>query len=167
MNLVLIMKLLIIFVGLDLFGLDFCWKIRVYVDNLFVNGMFNGNLYLCGQGDLKLIFEEFVKLVIDVCCVGVDELVGNIVFDCIYFEGGLLDVLLLDGDSVCVYNVVFDVLLYLFKMLMFMLLLDVGNGVVNIDVLLLLVQLQIDNQLCIMCGGCGDWKMIFGVNIFM
>ena len=91
----------------------------ITLDNPPVNGTLNGNLYLRGQGDPKLIPEELVKLVTDVRRAGVDELAGNIVLDRTYFEGGLSDAPPLDGDSARAYNVAPDALLYSFKTLTF------------------------------------------------
>ncbi|MGC7532256.1 D-alanyl-D-alanine carboxypeptidase, partial [Pandoraea pneumonica] len=56
------MKLLTTFAGLDLLGPNFRWKTTAYADNQPINGTLNGNLYLRGQGDPKLIPEELVKL---------------------------------------------------------------------------------------------------------
>ncbi|WP_296223814.1 D-alanyl-D-alanine carboxypeptidase/D-alanyl-D-alanine endopeptidase [Ralstonia sp. UBA689] len=159
------MKLLTTFAGLDLLGPDFRWKTSAYADNQPDRGVLSGNLYLRGQGDPKLIPEELVKLVNDVRRAGVDELAGNIVLDHTYFENGLSEAPPLDGDSARAYNVAPDALLYSFKTLTFTLTPDAGNGSVNIDVSPPLAQLQIDNQLQVTRGGCGDWKTLSGANI--
>lgn len=159
------MKLLTTFAGLDLLGPDFRWKTSAYADNQPDRGVLSGNLYLRGQGDPKLIPEELVKLVSDVRRAGVDELAGNIVLDRTYFENGLSEAPPLDGDSARAYNVAPDALLYSFKTLTFTLTPDTGNGAVNIDVSPPLAQLQIDNQLQVTRGGCGDWKTLSGANI--
>jgi len=163
------MKLLTTFAGLDLLGPDFRWKTSAYADVPPTNGTLNGNLYLRGQGDPKLIPEELVKLVTDVRRAGVDELAGNIVLDRTYFESGLSEAPPLDGDSARAYNVAPDALLYSFKTLTFTLSPGAdngsGNGAVNIDVSPPLAQLQVDNQLHATRGGCGDWKTLSGANI--
>lgn len=159
------MKLLTTFAGLDMLGPDFRWKTSAYADKEPVNGTLNGNLYLRGQGDPKLIPEELVKLVADVRRAGVNELAGNIVLDRTYFESGLSESAPLDGDSARAYNVAPDALLYSFKTLTFTLAPDAGNGAINIDVSPPLAQLQIDNQLRVTRGGCGDWKTSSGANI--
>lgn len=159
------MKLLTTFAGLDLLGPDFRWKTSAYADNPPDRGVLNGNLYLRGQGDPKLIPEELIKLVSDVRRAGVDELAGNIVLDRTYFENGISEAPPLDGDSARAYNVAPDALLYSFKTLTFTLSPDAGNGAVNIDVSPPLAQLQVDNQLQVSRGNCGDWKSRADVNI--
>lgn len=163
------MKLLTTFAGLDLLGPNFRWKTSAYADSAPVNGTLNGNLYLRGQGDPKLIPEELIKLVTDIRRAGVDELAGNIVLDRTYFENGLSEAPPLDGDSARAYNVAPDALLYSFKTLTFTLTPagDDGSGAhtVNIDVSPPLAQLQIDNRLRATRGGCGDWKTLSGASI--
>jgi D-alanyl-D-alanine carboxypeptidase/D-alanyl-D-alanine-endopeptidase (penicillin-binding protein 4) len=163
------MKLLTTFAGLDLLGPNFRWKTSAYADSAPVNGTLNGNLYLRGQGDPKLIPEELIKLVTDVRRAGVDELAGNIVLDRTYFENGLSETPPLDGDSARAYNVAPDALLYSFKTLTFTLTPSGDDGssgnAVNIDVSPPLAQLQIDNRLRITRGGCGDWKTLSGASV--
>ncbi|BCM08546.1 D-alanyl-D-alanine carboxypeptidase/D-alanyl-D-alanine endopeptidase [Ralstonia nicotianae] len=152
------MKLLTTFAGLDLLGPDFRWKTSAYADRPPAGGVLNGNLYLRGQGDPKLIPEELIKLVTDVRRAGVDELAGNIVLDRSYFENGLSDAPPLDGDTGRAYNVAPDALLYAFKTLTFTLAPDAATGAVNVDVSPPLAQLQVDNQLHVTHGNCGDWR---------
>lgn len=59
MNLGFIMKLLIIYVVLELFGFSFKWYIRVYIDGELNGDVLEGNLFLVGVGDFKFIEECF------------------------------------------------------------------------------------------------------------
>lgn len=53
-----IMKLVTTYAALDLLGPAYSWSTPVYVDGTVSNGVLNGNLYIKGQGDPKLVLER-------------------------------------------------------------------------------------------------------------
>lgn len=144
-NLVFIMKLFIIYVVLEMFGLIYQWKIEFYIDGQFKNGVFNGNFYFKGGGDLKLNMEKFWLLMCDLCVNGVIKVIGDLVFDCSYFN--ILQLLVFNddgGDDIKLFLVGLDLLLVNLKSVCMVVCID-GNKV-NVQMDLLLVNVCIDNQ---------------------
>ena len=55
MNPASVMKLITTSAGLSMLGPDFTWRNRIWIDGPVVNGVLQGNLYLKGSGDPKLV----------------------------------------------------------------------------------------------------------------
>ena len=152
------MKLVTTFAGLQLLGPQYRWQTALYADNAPVNGIVNGNFYLRGRGDPKLVPEELSKLINHVQAAGVHTLNGNLVLDRSYFANDVSRAPSLDGEDQKAYNVAPDALLYAFKTLSFILAPDVAGQGVTIGVTPPLAQLRIDNQMRLRAGACGDWR---------
>lgn len=97
-NLVFVMKLVIMDVVFEIFGLIYIWKIQVYIDGMFVGGVFNGDLIFKGGGDFKLVLENFWLFLCQLCVCGIKDICGNLVLDCMYFVEFSYDFLQFDGD---------------------------------------------------------------------
>ncbi|HVL08895.1 MAG TPA: D-alanyl-D-alanine carboxypeptidase, partial [Burkholderiaceae bacterium] len=106
------MKLVTTFAGLQLLGPQYRWQTALYADNAPVNGIVNGNFYLRGRGDPKLVPEELSKLISHVQAAGVHTLNGNLVLDRSYFATDVSRAPSLDGEEQKAYNVAPDALLY-------------------------------------------------------
>jgi D-alanyl-D-alanine carboxypeptidase/D-alanyl-D-alanine-endopeptidase (penicillin-binding protein 4) len=152
------MKLVTTFAGLQLLGPQYRWQTSLYADQAPVNGIVNGNVYLRGRGDPKLVPEELTKLLKHVQAGGVHTFNGNLVLDRSYFAADVSRAPSLDGEEQRAYNVAPDALLYSFKTLSFVLAPDVAGQGVTIDVTPPLAQLRIDNQMRLRGGACGEWR---------
>ena len=79
-----IMKLVTTYAALDLLGAAYSWTTPVYVDGTVNNGVLNGNLYIKGQGDPKLVLERVWLLLRHVQGLGITTVSGDIVICLLY-----------------------------------------------------------------------------------
>ncbi|WP_446718135.1 D-alanyl-D-alanine carboxypeptidase/D-alanyl-D-alanine endopeptidase [Cupriavidus sp. OTU4054] len=153
------MKVVTTFAGLQLLGPDFRWQTSLYADTQpGVDGSLNGNIYLRGRGDPKLVPEEMAKLVSSARRAGVNNINGDLVLDRSFFADGLDGNGTIDGESTRAYNVNPDALLYAFKTLSFTISPDPASRSVAVSVTPSLAQLRVDNRLALTNGRCGDWR---------
>ena len=153
------MKLVTTFAGLQLLGPDYRWQTSLYADSQpDGNGTVNGNVYLRGRGDPKLVPEEMAKLVASARSAGATTINGDLVLDRSYFADGLNGNGTIDGEVQRAYNVGPDALLYAFKTLSFTLTPNDASQSVAVSVTPALAQLRLDNRLTLTNGRCGDWQ---------
>ena len=153
------MKLVTTFAGLQLLGPDYRWQTSLYADaQPGFDGTVNGNVYLRGHGDPKLVPEEMAKLVAKARAGGATGINGDLVLDRSYFADGLDSNGTIDGEVQRAYNVGPDALLYAFKTLSFTLTPDPASQTVAVSVTPELAQLKLDNRLTLTNGRCGDWQ---------
>jgi D-alanyl-D-alanine carboxypeptidase/D-alanyl-D-alanine-endopeptidase (penicillin-binding protein 4) len=153
------MKLVTTFAGLQLLGPDYRWQTSLYADaQPGFDGTVNGNVYLRGHGDPKLVPEEMAKLVAKARAAGTTGINGDLVLDRSYFADGLDSNGTIDGEVQRAYNVGPDALLYAFKTLSFTLTPDPASQTVAVSVTPELAQLKLDNRLTLTNGRCGDWR---------
>lgn len=153
------MKLVTTFAGLQLLGPDYRWQTSLYADAQPTgDGTVNGNVYLRGRGDPKLVPEEMAKLVASARAGGATTINGDLVLDRSYFADGLDGNGTIDGEVQRAYNVGPDALLYAFKTLSFTLTPDPASQTVAVNVTPELAQLKLDNRLTLTNGRCGDWQ---------
>ncbi|AOY91655.1 D-alanyl-D-alanine carboxypeptidase/D-alanyl-D-alanine-endopeptidase [Cupriavidus sp. USMAA2-4] len=151
------MKLVTTFAGLQLLGPGFRWQTSLYADNQpDNNGTINGNVYLRGHGDPKLVPEEMAKLIGTARTAGATTINGDLVLDRSYFDGSLDNGSTIDGESLRAYNVQPDALLYAFKTLSFTVAPDPATQSVAVSVTPALAQLKLDNRLTLSRGKCRD-----------
>ena len=81
-----VMKLVTTYAALDLLGPAFTWTTPVYVDGPVRDGVLDGNLYIQGQGDPKLVLERLWLLLRRVQGLGIHTIAGDIVLDRSAFE---------------------------------------------------------------------------------
>jgi len=153
------MKVVTTFAGLQLLGPDFRWQTSLYADaQPEVDGSVNGNIYLRGRGDPKLVPEEMAKLVSTARRAGASKINGDLVLDRSFFADGFDGNGTIDGESTRAYNVNPDALLYSFKTLSFTISPDPASRSVAVSVTPALAQLRVDNRLALTNGRCGDWR---------
>ncbi len=149
------MKLVTTFSGLSILGPDFRWRTTAYSDgSIDPDGTLQGNLYIKGTGDPKLVPEELIDLVDKLRKAGVKRVAGGLVLDKSYFAASTRDLPSFDDDVSAPYNVGPDPLLYAFKAVSFTVT-PGDDGKVAVDVLPPLANLSIDNQLYEGSGSCG------------
>ena len=86
MNPASVMKLITTSAGLSLLGPDFTWRNRIYIEGLLKDGVLQGNLYLKGSGDPKLVVERLQSLIQEVMAKGLREIKGDIILDGSVFD---------------------------------------------------------------------------------
>ena len=111
MNPASVMKLVTTFAALDLLGPAYVWSTPVYVDGSVQNGTLNGNVYIKGQGDPKLVLERLWLLLRRLQGLGIHQIAGDIVLDHSAFEVPEADPASFDGEPLRPYNAAPDALL--------------------------------------------------------
>ena len=156
-----IMKLVTTYAALDLLGPAFVWNTPVYVDGSVSNGVLNGNLYIKGQGDPKLVIERMWLLLRRVQGLGITTVSGDIVIDRSAFETIDADPSAFDGEGMRPYNAAPDALLVNYKSIVMTFVPGRdGNAQVNYEPPLAGVATQAAVPLGNGAGNgeCGDWR---------
>ena len=152
------MKLVTTYAALDLLGPAFTWTTPVYVDGPVRNGVLEGNLYIKGQGDPKLVVERLWLLLRRVQGLGIQTISGDIVLDRSAFEVADADPAAFDGERLRPYNAAPDALLINFKsvVMTFVPNRTTQTAQVNFEPPLAGVAMQATVPLS--AGECGDWR---------
>ncbi len=153
-----IMKLVTTYAALDLLGPAFTWTTPVYADGPVRNGVLEGNLYIKGQGDPKLVLERLWLLLRRVQGLGIHAIGGDIVLDRSAFEVADADPAAFDGEGLRPYNAAPDALLINFKsvVMTFVPNRDTQTAQVNFEPFLSGVATQATVPLS--DGECGDYR---------
>ncbi len=153
-----IMKLVTTYAALDLLGPAFTWTTPVYVDGPVRNGVLEGNLYIKGQGDPKLVLERLWLLLRRVQGLGIQAISGDIVLDRSAFEVADTDPSAFDGEGQRPYNAAPDALLINFKsvVMTFVPNRTTQTAQVNFEPPLAGVAMQATVPLS--ASECGDWR---------
>jgi D-alanyl-D-alanine carboxypeptidase/D-alanyl-D-alanine-endopeptidase (penicillin-binding protein 4) len=115
MNPASVMKLVTTYATLDLLGPAYQWSTPVYTEGSVNNGVLNGNLYIKGQGDPKMVLERLWLLLRRVQGLGIKTIAGDIVLDRSAFSLPEVDPAQFDGEPLRPYNAAPDALLINFK----------------------------------------------------
>jgi D-alanyl-D-alanine carboxypeptidase/D-alanyl-D-alanine-endopeptidase (penicillin-binding protein 4) len=150
-------KLVTTFAALDLLGPAFNWSTPVLVDGPVQGGTLNGNLYLQGQGDPKLVVERLWLLLRRIQGLGIREIHGDIVLDHSAFETVAQDPGAFDGEPLRPYNVAPDALLLNFKSVVMTFVPD-GQGRAQIQYEPTLAGVAIPSSVPLVGGECGNWR---------
>ena len=153
-----IMKLVTTYAALDILGPAFAWTTPVYVDGPIANGVLNGNLYIKGQGDPKLVIERMWLLLRRIQGLGIHTVAGDIVLDRSAFETPEADPNAFDGEGLRPYNAAPDALLVNYKsvVMTFVPNRTTQTAQVNFEPSLTGVTMQATVPLS--AGDCGDYR---------
>ncbi len=156
-------KLVTSFAALDLLGPAHTWTTRLATDGqLLPNGVLQGNLYLQGQGDPKLVTERLWLLLQQVQAAGIRHVQGDVVLDRSAYADTGSDPAAFDGEPLKPYNAAADALLINFQSQLFRFVPDEAQGVVNVSLQPPLAGIELPAQLPIQAGPaqalCGDWR---------
>jgi D-alanyl-D-alanine carboxypeptidase/D-alanyl-D-alanine-endopeptidase (penicillin-binding protein 4) len=151
-----IAKLATTFAGLDLLGPAFTWSTPVYVDGTVRGGSLQGNLYIKGQGDPRLVAERLWLLLRRVQGLGIRSIAGDIVLDRSAFDAPPTDPGAFDGEPLRPYNAAPDALLLNFKALMITFTPQGGQAQVHVEPAMAGVQWPA--TVALSNGDCGDWR---------
>ncbi len=158
MNPASIMKLVTTYAGLDLLGPAFTWTTPVYVDGPIRNGVLQGNLYIQGQGDPKLVIERLWLLLRRVQGLGIQAIEGDIVLDRSAFEAIEADPNAFDGEGLRPYNASPDALLVNFKSVVMTFTPNRGAATAQVSFDPPLAGVAMQPTVPLSAGDCGDWR---------
>lgn len=151
-----IAKLATTFAALEQLGPAFTWSTPVYVDGPIADGVLQGNLYIKGQGDPKLVAERLWLLARRVQGLGIRTIAGDIVLDRSAFENITVDPAAFDGEPLRPYNAIPDALLLNFKSVVMTF--NPGAGQAQLQVEPALAGVQWPAAVPLAQGECGDWR---------
>jgi serine-type D-Ala-D-Ala carboxypeptidase/endopeptidase (penicillin-binding protein 4) len=149
-------KLVTTYAALDLLGPAYSWSTPVYVDGPVQGGVLQGNLYIKGQGDPKLVVERLWLLMRRVQGLGIQRIAGDIVLDRSAFETVPADPGAFDGEPLRPYNAAPDALLLNFKSVVITFTPLGGQARVQVEPPLAGVQWPASVPLA--AGECADWR---------
>jgi D-alanyl-D-alanine carboxypeptidase/D-alanyl-D-alanine-endopeptidase (penicillin-binding protein 4) len=155
-----IMKLVTTYAALDLLGAAFTWSTPVYVEGTVAGGVLNGNLYIKGQGDPKLVIERMWLLLRRVQGLGIGSITGDIVIDRSAFETLPTDPSAFDGEGLRPYNAAPDALLVNYKSVVMTFVPAPGgqSAQIHFEPPLAGVAVPASVPLSANSGECGDWR---------
>lgn len=153
-----VMKLVTTYAAIDLLGPDFTWRTRFYTDGPATDGALQGNLYVRGGGDPKLVLERIQDAFTALHAKGVQVVLGDIVLDHSAFELPAKDPDAFDGEGLRPYNASPDALLVNFKSVILTFVPDPAAGVARVLSEPPLAGLAVDATVPLAKGGCGDWR---------
>lgn len=157
MNPASVMKLLTTYAALDLLGPAYVWQTSALADNVAVNGVLAGNLYLKGSGDPKFAIEHLAALLRQLRVRGIERIVGDIVLDRSAFAPMAFDPAAFDNKPQRPYNIGPNGLLINFQALRFTLQAQEGQPRILLETPS--ADLFVDNRVRSTGGACGsDWK---------
>jgi D-alanyl-D-alanine carboxypeptidase/D-alanyl-D-alanine-endopeptidase (penicillin-binding protein 4) len=144
------------YAALDMLGPAFTWTTPVYFEGPVQGGTLQGNLYLKGQGDPRLVVERLWLLLRRVQALGIQRIAGDIVLDRSAFEVPATDPGAFDGEPLRPYNAAPDALLLNFKSVVLTFTPEGGQARVQVDPPLAGVQWPATVPLS--GAPCGDWR---------
>ena len=150
-----IAKLATTFSALELLGPAFAWSTPVYVDGPVRDGTLQGNLYIKGQGDPKLVAERLWLLLRRVQGLGIRAIAGDIVLDRAAFETVPTDPAAFDGEPLRPYNAAPDALLLNYKALLITFTPLGAQAQVHTEPVL--AGVQVPAAVALSTGACNDW----------
>ena len=158
MNPASIMKLVTTYAALDLLGAAHTWTTPVFVDGPVRDGVLEGNLYVQGQGDPKLVIERLWLLLRRVQGLGIRAIQGDIVLDRSAFETLQADPSAFDGEGLRPYNAAPDALLVNFKSVVMTFAPDAASQTARIAYEPPLAGVAMQATVPLAPGACGDWQ---------
>jgi D-alanyl-D-alanine carboxypeptidase/D-alanyl-D-alanine-endopeptidase (penicillin-binding protein 4) len=151
------MKLVTSAAALEILGPAYTWKTRAYADGPLVGGELQGDLFIKGSGDPRLVQENLWLFLRQLRDRGIRDIRGDLVLDSSLFEPVAYDPAQFDGDPLRAYNAGSDALLLNYKAFAFRFVPDAPSGIVKVMVdppvagyPLAAPRLGTDE--------CGDWK---------
>ncbi|SFP73822.1 D-alanyl-D-alanine carboxypeptidase / D-alanyl-D-alanine-endopeptidase (penicillin-binding protein 4) [Nitrosomonas cryotolerans] len=165
MNPASVMKLVTTFAGLELLGPAYTWQTELYADGELKDGVLQGNLVIKGYGDPKLDLENFWSLVYRLRQTGLREIRGDLILDYTHYDLPKEDPGAFDGQPYRTYNLLPEALLVNYRTSALYFTPQPDNNTVGIVVDPLPESLQLNNNLKLTYGQCGDWLSLLNADI--
>ena len=151
------MKLVTTYAALEMLGPAYTWKTTVSSNAVQAGTVLDGDLYLRGSGDPKLVVESFWLMLRQLRARGVRTIRGDLVLDHGLFEGTAVDPGAFDGEPSKPYNVGPDALLVNFKAITLRFVPDEARREVHVSSEPMLADFDVAG-VAYADGACGDWK---------
>lgn len=158
MNPASVMKLVTTYAALDLLGPAYTWQTPVYLGGPVRDSTLQGDLYIQGRGDPKLVAERLWLLLRRVQGLGIQKIAGDIILDRSAFAVDDTDPGSFDGEPLRPYNATPDALLINFKSLVMTFVPDPGNNVARIQYEPPLGGVQLPASVPLSGGTCNDYR---------
>lgn len=144
--------------ALDLLGPTFVWRTPVYIDGSVRDGVLQGNVYVRGSGDPRLVVERLWLLMRRLQGLGIQKIQGDIVLDRSAFDLPERNPASFDGEPLRPYNAAPDALLVNFKSLVFQFVPDRAANVARIHVEPPLAGVQFPITVPLSNTDCSDYR---------
>ncbi len=144
--------------ALDLLGPTFVWRTPVYIDGPVRDGVLQGNVYVRGSGDPRLVVERVWLLMRRLQGLGIQKIQGDIVLDRSAFDLPERNPASFDGEPLRPYNAAPDALLVNFKSLVFQFVPDRAANVARIHIEPLLAGVQFPTTVPLSNADCSDYR---------
>jgi len=158
MNPASVMKLLTTYAGLELLGPAYTWPTMLYANGKIIDGVLHGDLIIKGYGDPKLDLENFWLLIHRLRQTGLHEIKGNLILDHTHYAIPNDDPGEFDGQPYRTYNILPEALLVNYRTSTIHLFPQPEKNSVRVVVDPLPESLQVQNNLKLTQGACGDWR---------
>jgi D-alanyl-D-alanine carboxypeptidase/D-alanyl-D-alanine-endopeptidase (penicillin-binding protein 4) len=152
-----IAKLTTTLAGLELLGPAYTWSTPALADGPLEGGTLQGNLYLRGSGDPKLVAERLWLLLRKLRGLGIERIAGDIVLDQSAFEPAPADAAAFDGEPLRPYNATPEALLVNYKTVTLSFVPQPG-GNARIVAEPALAGVQWPATVAVAPGDCADWR---------
>ena len=156
------MKLATTLAGLELLGPQYVWRTEALATAPLKQGVLDGDLWLRGSGDPRLVIEELWLLVQRIRGNGVREIRGDLVLDRSAFDAIAHDPGAFDGEALRPYNAGPDALLLNYKAVSFHFVPDVDARQVRVYALPALAGMKVPATVKTVEGPCNDWRARVG-----
>ena len=153
-----LMKLATTTAALDMLGPAFVWRTPVYVDGPVRDGVLQGNIYIKGTGDPRLVVERLWLLMRRIQGLGIHKIQGDIVLDRSAFDVPARDAASFDGEPLRPYNAAPDALLLNFKSLLIQFVPDRAANVARVQIEPPLAGVQFPATVTLSQGDCSDYR---------
>jgi D-alanyl-D-alanine carboxypeptidase/D-alanyl-D-alanine-endopeptidase (penicillin-binding protein 4) len=153
-----LMKLATTTAALDTLGPAFVWRTPVYVDGSVRDGVLQGNVYIKGSGDPRLVVERLWLLMRRIQGLGIQKIQGDIVLDRSAFDVPARDAASFDGEPLRPYNAAPDALLLNFKSLLIQFVPDRAANVARVQIEPPLAGVQFPATVPLSNGDCSDYR---------
>ena len=144
--------------ALDLLGPTFVWRTPLYIDGPVRDGVLQGNVYIRGSGDPRLVVERVWLLMRRLQGLGIQKIQGDIVLDRSAFDLPERNPASFDGEPLRPYNASPDALLVNFKSLVFQFVPDRAANVARIHVEPPLAGVQFPATVPLSNADCSDYR---------
>jgi D-alanyl-D-alanine carboxypeptidase/D-alanyl-D-alanine-endopeptidase (penicillin-binding protein 4) len=158
MNPASVMKLVTTYAALDLLGPAYTWTTPVYADGPVRDGTLQGNLYIQGQGDPKLVMERLWLLLRRLQGLGIRHIAGDIVLDNSAFDVPAIDPASFDGEPLRPYNAAPDALLINYKSVVMTFTPNRANNTAQVQFDPTLAGVQTQSTVPLSTGDCSDYR---------
>lgn len=151
------MKLVTTAAALDVLGAHYTWRTKVWADGTIHDGVLQGDLYIQGTGDPKLVVEKLWLLLQHIKRRGIRTITGDLVIDDTAFALPAHHAGAFDGEPLRPYNAAADALLINYKSIELSFTPDATQGIARVGITPPLVGVDVQASIPLAQAQCGAW----------